>query len=374
MNRLLYVLLSLLAGAPLASAATTQPSRITLKVDQQPANATLSEIARQLGAPLATAPADLLSTTRLAPVSLDVKDQPFWQVLKALSAQAGIEPIQPSPDENMPRVVLGQGKGDFWKAPHAIAGPVLLVANDISRTQSVELGREKHQFERNLTLELSAIVEPGLKVLSLSPQVAVRQAVDDLGKSLASKPPDEAAADAQEESAPTGAVWTLNVELAAPRDLGKLIRKLAGTLVLRVQTESERIEIDGISKARNLVRPVGASTATIRSFKKVNDQYVLMMQVRRDKRSRTQWIWLHQSLNAGQLMLLDEKGKVVCARSTESNVEFSPNRIDADLHFSREDGQGDPLAGEPTKLVWEMPTAAKDLKLDFEFHDLAVPE
>jgi len=74
------------------------------------------------------------------------------------------------------------------------------------------------------------------------------------------------------------------------------------------------------------------------------------------------------------MALYDNQGRLVAGRATENGGEYNNDKIDATLRFVREAGISDPQAGDPFKLVWVAPTSSTELPVDFEFHDLPVPE
>ena len=108
----------------------------------------------------------------------------FWQAMELITQKTTLEPLV-NPDEPYPRFVLGVAGGSFWEEPHVVSGPVVLFVNDLQRSNVVELGKKKaDQYDRRLTVNLTAFVEPGLVVLSASQQVKLKEAVDANGRSL----------------------------------------------------------------------------------------------------------------------------------------------------------------------------------------------
>ena len=363
-------LLPALAAGPVA----TQPVSITVHLQDAAPQTALAELSKQAGAPFPLVPPDLLQKSTLSKVTLDVDHQSFWAAMEELSRKTGLEPVV-SPEDPYPRFQLGLAGGSFWAEPHVIAGPVVIFANEVERTNTVELGKVKHTFERELTVNLTAFVEPGLRVLFASPDIKVLQAIDEKGKPLTVAPEDPVDAGAQNDSESGVFTWNLAVALDSPADATvKKIAKLRGRTQLRVQTAEQRVEVDDVMKVRAVTRNVAGAPFIFRSLKKADIEYILQLNLRRDKVSESQWRDLHHSLYTGQLMLYDDKGRLVAGRATENGGEYHNNKIDATLRFVREPGVSDPQAGEPFKLVWLAPTAAKDLPIEFELQDLPIPE
>lgn len=365
------------SGAGPTTHPATRPAVITLHVRDGAARTVVEELSRQAGAVLPLTPPDLFDQNALAPVTLDLDRQPFWTALEAVSRKTGLEPMA-SPDDPYPRLVLGLNGGGFWQEPHAVSGPLVVFANEVERNHSVELRRSTAgEFERRITVNLTAFAEPGLRVLSASPGVKVMAAVDEAGRRLSATPGDPEAPDFSPASNPGNGLyaWNLAVVLEAPAAGAKSIAKLAGVTYVRVQTASERVEIDDVMKQRNLTRTVAGAPFTLKSLKKVDIEYLLQLSLRRDSRKReVEWQNLHGSIYNGRMALYDDKGRLVACRATENGGDYGERKIDATLRFVREPGVSDPNAGEPYKLVWLAPTASKDLPVPFELHDLPIPE
>jgi hypothetical protein len=358
-----------------ASAATTQPSAITLHAKNVPTRQLFEDLARQSGAAIPPAPPDLFDRT-VPPVSIDLERQAFWAAVKQLGQSTGIEPSLDA-DDPYPRMRWGLGPG-FWEEPHTLAGPLAVFVNDVSRSATVELARTTHRVDRDVTIELTGFVEPGLRVVSISPAPALLAASDENGRALTALPlndPEEAPA-SQLADQPGTRVWTWNMmlRLSCPEDAGKRIARLRARTTVRVATTVQPLEFLDVLKLKGATRPVGSAHLTFRNLMKADIEYVLRISLRRDKTPPEQWDVLAHSIYNGMFALYDDKGRVVADRCTENGFDYTPAKIDATLRFVREPGASHPQAGEPHKLVWEAPTAVKDLPVEFELLDLPIPK
>jgi hypothetical protein len=355
-------------------AATTQPSPITLRVKDATPKDVLADLSRQTESPIPVVPQDLFDKNPLPRITLDLDNQPFWIAMETLGRTTGLEPLA-SPDDPYPRLQVGLGTGAFWDEPHVISGPLLLFVTDIARTTTVELGKKEHTFDRELTLNLTAFIEPGLRVLAASQDVTLKQAVDETGRSLLpTDTPTPGSVLSEETLGGSQFTWNLAVGLQCPSPVGKRIAKLRGVAQIRLQTKSDVIEIEDVLKIRNINRTVAGAPFTFKSLKKADIEYILQITVRRDKKSEADWQMLHQSIYNGMMALYDEKGRLVAGRATENGGDYGGTKIDATLRFVREQGVSDPNAGEPYKLVWHAPLASKNLPVEFELTDLPIPE
>src|SRR3954462_7980478 len=156
------------AAAPPPLTAATRPASISLHLKDAAAKSAFEELSRQAGAALPVVPPDLMDKQTLPPLTLDLDRQPFWVALETLSRKVGLEPIL-SPDDPYPRFQLGLGAGGVWDEPHVASGPLVLFATNVERTNSVELRKKDHRFDRTLTVNLTVFAEPGLRVLWAAP-------------------------------------------------------------------------------------------------------------------------------------------------------------------------------------------------------------
>jgi hypothetical protein len=356
--------------------ASTRPAEITLHLKAAPARAGLDQFADQAGAPLPLVAADLLEKNPLPPITLDVDRQPFWRAMETFSKATGIEPLA-NPEDPYPRFTLTLGAGAFWAEPHAVAGPVVVFANDVTRTQTAELGKKRHKIERELSVNLTAFVEPGLRVLAVSTGARLKSAVDERGQSLKPGPDGQAADDDEIDRNPQQGVytWPITMELGCPADVGRRIARLTGTLNLRVQTAGERVEVDDVLKARGVQRTVaGGAAFTFKNLKQAGEDYHLSFTLLRGKLPPARWQDLHHSAYQGQMILLDAQGRVVCGRAAEQGGDYGANKIEATIRFFKEPTITDPNAGPPAKLVWVAPTRSVVMPVEFELRDLPIPE
>ena len=382
---------ALLAARAPAAADPTRPSLVTLEVKDAPAKQVFEDVARQAGVRLPTAPPDLFSTVQVPNVTLDAQREPFWTVMKRLGSLTGVAPL-PSGDEPYPRMILGAG-GGFWEEPHAIGGPLVVFANDVSRTADVELTRKGHRVHRQLAINLTAFVEPGLRVVSVEPVARIKEAVDENGKALLPAAADEAVEDAGDDASaldahadeqPGTRVWswesTLLIDL--PEGAGRKVARLKAATSLTVATAVQDVEFTDVLRTRSVTRQVagggvgggGGATLTFKNMIKADIEYVLRIDLRRNKLPAEQWRLLSHSIYNGMMALYDGQGRVVADRCTENGGEYTKDKVEATLRFVREPGVSHPQAGEPHRLVWQAPTAGKDLPLEFELTDLPIPQ
>jgi hypothetical protein len=64
--------------------------------------------------------------------------------------------------------------------------------------------------------------------------------------------------------------------------------------------------------------------------------------------------------------LVDERGMPLM-RLGNGNSGGGPDQMDIDIQFQRQNWNGTENAGEPVKLLWEVPVETKEVSVPFEF-------
>src|SRR5205823_14936352 len=110
---------------------------------------------------------------------------------------------------------------------------------------------------------------------------------------------------------------------------------------------------------------IGGVPVVLRDCKKNSDLYEVRLSVTPD--ATNNWIRLQQAMQ-GKLQWLDAAGHPLDRRGSGSRPAGGDIEITAS--FARgQRGDGNQV-GEPTKLVWDVPTETRDLTVPIEFKDL----
>ncbi|CAA9390794.1 MAG: hypothetical protein AVDCRST_MAG64-1190 [uncultured Phycisphaerae bacterium] len=352
----------------------TGPSFVTLRLkDATPAEA-FSELSKQAFAAVRPLPDDLWQQGNWPAVTLDLRRQPFWVAVQELSAAAGVG-LQPSNDGL--RLVRGPGQ---LGGPSVVRGAFLVVATQVNRSQTIMLGNNPGQAARpplvrawsnEFGVHLLVLPEPKLSVIRVNSGVRLEQAVDDKGNDLALP----ANARGNSYASGMGGAWSIYARLNYPAEnAGARIARLAGTATFVVQTKSEKIEIPAPLTLRDAFRVVGGSRVTFHSMSRANDRIELKVSLAPDGNAAGAdgargVSSLFQSVQS-RLRVLDAAGRPLDRRGFSS--EGTGREMRFTLHFAAPPA-GAPGAGDPSQLVWDVPTEWKDVDVPFEFKDLPMP-
>lgn len=340
------------------------PSYVTLHLKQAEPREAVAELSRQAFAPLPVFPENLLDQSGLPKVSIDVDRELFWVAMQQFSQQTGLE-LQQYNEGAREGVRLMRG-GMRAVGPTFISGPFLIVANQITRTQTVQLGPGggANGSQSDFLLNLFAFSEPKLKVIRSSSSVQLEEAIDDHGNSLLPVGPDN-----RGYYGGGGGCWQLFCRLGWPHNPGRRIRSLKGRTSFTVQTKSQTIQIDNLPAVKDKAESVNGVPITVHSFNKSEGGWELKLSITSDPQNPMAWIQLQQSLTT-KLAIVDAQGTALDHRGMSSRG--INNEIEMSLQFVQSNGP-DGRSGEPLKLLWEYPLETKDLTVPFRFADLPMP-
>jgi hypothetical protein len=353
-------------------------SMISLHLKDVPAGQAFAELAKQARAPLPGDPPALLNQKSGPRVSLDVDHRPFWDVMQTLCAQTGLEPAPITRHNRELGLGLTPGDAEWMDKPIALAGPLLIRADRITRISTLQL-KPPRDVAREFTISLTVYAEPKLRVLDYSGTLTLDEAVDEKGNSLIPPPEDGVNANVEvfgNQRDGTTSRWEVGATLHYPKGTGRKIARLRGSTALHVQTKSATLEVP-IAGAKNVTRVLDGVRVGVKHLDATRCDLV----VHRDGRSDAEWYGVRMQLYAGHAELLDDRGQVAARNQNSLDTDESNDgqRMDLKIRFAREPGEDGSKDGkkrslsEATKLVWEFPVEIRELSVPFELRDLDIP-
>ena len=332
----------------------TGASLITMHLEKVAPKAVFDELSRQCFAELHPFPENLWESSKWTPVTVDIDHQPFWAAMRQI-ADATHADLQPFGDGAR----ISRGGGFRMNGPSIIRGPFLIVATQIERSQTIALGNGG-DVRSEFSLRMMVYAEPKIRVLAHSQAVKIDEARDDQGNDLSTPGPIVSGF-----YNASGGAWTLLAPLSFPPHPGTRIARIRGSSEFVIQTHSEKLEIPDVLKVHDLSRTIGGMPITIHEMKKNGAGYELRLSIVRDPQD-ARFTHLQQNLNqrlrvynaAGDIM--DLRG--MSSRASSATMEFTINFVSSPR-----------ATGEPSKLVWDIPTASKALNVPFDFSNLPMP-
>jgi hypothetical protein len=310
--------------------------------------------------------------------SIEVDKKPFWDAIAEIGDKMKLFPQQWGGQNGM---VLSPESGGSSRGAIQLATPLFsIIAKTISRTHAVnfspkfEAGKTPPETP-SMTLETEILLDPKLRLLNNAAKATVKEIVDDKGKSLKGDQ-DEIWVHGQ---APLQ--WQMQVPLKYSATMGKKIARLQGSFHAFVVARHEKWEIPDVMKAKGATKTVKIGnrdeTYTLEEIVKEGDSVRIKILIKREleiappsvqntpeaqqlKYARRDWSrWMRLS---------DAKGNTYQGYNSggaEEEMNFIFN--------SHQQYPDDPKAGEPDKLLIDIPLEFRQLEVPFTFKDLVLP-
>ena len=332
------------------------PSVITIHCHDAPLAGVLQDFASQAGADLGVNRPEIRPFVMSRKISLDLDHVDFWTALRAIEDGSG---LRARPENVSGRMILDNtGWLQPWSDRARAFGPCLIAPQAV--TWSIQFGRGGN-VSSNLSVQLTAMVEPKLRVVSASFGNWVRQCVDEKGHELVQPGPRMNFGGSMRQ-------WwiPLTANLRPAPGMSRKIAKLKGELALNVQTKSELLELDDLPSVHNLTRTAGDYAITFQKFDMENGQYQLQMSIGGPAAAAGRWD-IVQSLTPS-LQILDEKN--VALQLVFTNFR---NSISGQTSMTLGYVANSPSIGPPKKLRWEITTETRHMTIPFELDDIDLP-
>jgi hypothetical protein len=369
---------------PITPANDPRPTLVTLHMADASMSDIAAKIAAQTGMPLGVG-----IGSPIAPLSVDVDQQPFWTVLDDLCKRSN-STIMPQWN-NTPGLTIAAVGGS--QPQRIVSGPTMLVFRDIQHLSQLTVSAD-HQDFCELTGE--AIWEPRLKVLFADAWTIPTVAVDENGLSLV---PDEttAASDSRQgyyQQNATGRFSVrqrfnnndlfrrdLQVRLHVPASAGRTIKTLTGQWRFFVAKKVDHFDIPSLKVAKQRSTYVMGDLASLTmQFAQANDDSVNLQftvptsgdgtgPVSQDMARRNS---LLQSMD---IRVLDENGE---PWGDTASGDFNGGQLNigngGNMMYIQAFIRRYPSAkGKPNKATVEGPVAATEIDVPFTLHDLPLP-
>jgi len=352
----------------------TGVSLITLDATEAEPKDVFAQIATQARAELEPALPQFWEQTHLNRVSMRVDHLPFWTAMREIGEQTGVELAQWN--EGL-RLVQTGGNGPT-RGISVVSGPFLIVANTVNRSESIDLSQLHGPIrnaadvpppERSFIVQLNAFAEPKLRLLQAASLAKLSVAIDDKGNSLLPPAPP---GDATGVMTGITSNWTFTAALEYPGPkVGTRIKQLKGSVEVVLQTKFQTLEIPRALAVRNVKRSAGGMQILFKGLTKNGEQYELAATATLPDSSHPEdWSRLQSIFCARNVKLLDAKG--VAWNVAGTGINGGNNSVEVTMDFST-DPHAQPTAGEPSRLVLQIPTEYREISVPFEFADLPIP-
>jgi hypothetical protein len=340
----------------------TGTSYITIHLKKASPKQVFAELARQANSEMRPNPPNLWDAKSWPAVDIDIERQPFWVAMREICGKIGVSPQNNGMDRNM--VIMDRNAaGRMWgEAPVVVSGPFLVVATYINRSNYVDLNQPQN-IGRQCNVQLMVYAEPKMRVLQGSYNAKIDEAIDDKGNSLVMS---RSFVEGMQPA--SGWVWNMSASLLPNPNTGDKIARLKGSGRFLIQTRSETVEIPDVINAREVSRDIGGRRFKLKEVRKNGDAYVAHLTIFRAGWNPNEW---NTGVPHNTFRMVDARGVALMRINSGNNV--GGDQMDITLQFQRQNWNGGENAGEPTKLICEVPVETREIVVPFEFKNLPLP-
>ncbi|HEY8668105.1 MAG TPA: hypothetical protein VIL86_15765 [Tepidisphaeraceae bacterium] len=352
---------------------------ITLKVTDARPEAILAEISKQAGFEVVPYNETAWQGADLGTFSFSFDKKPFWEVLREVCQKANLSIYNNGNPDRRIMLMPGNmgGNSGFMKFPASTKGAFMTVVTTLQKNSSVDLSNPQ-VINRALSMNITVLAEPKVRIIQYSYQPDVEEAVDEKGTSLLAGGGGAGAGMRRSRfeggmQNVRGSQVNMGVPLACPAEAGQKIARLKGKVRFIVQTRAETIEVADPLAAKSVSKTVGGRRFTLKEVKKINERaYQATVVFYREGMDQQAF---SEMINNPTVKLLDADGKEITFNGTNGSTGSSNDQYEVKLQYYRRGKEnGDNVdQGEPAKLVWEVTTGSQEVLIPFEFTDLPLP-
>ena len=308
-------------------------------------------------------------------VTLDVDQQPFWDVMSQVCGQLNICPVVSFNQANAMRF---RPAWENWmaKSPHQIVGPYWLSILSLTHTRISSLAGDPVIHDQ-FTVNMIVYPEPRLMVTHLS-DFKVEEATDDAGHSMMPRPlPPNVQLPMRRAQSMN---HSIEFVLAYPQEqAGSKIAILRGNLEAVVAQDLQHYKIEDVLGTPVVSNPLQGADVSVHVVPQ-GSEYHVDLKCTRAKLAQDKWNALVNC--TGDMTLEDAQGRALTAirpfgvhsMSEAPGLEF----VSGDATFS----SGSPYTGTqsttskvagPLRLQWNLPQSLKTINIEATFKDLQMP-
>ncbi|MGD0463074.1 MAG: hypothetical protein ABSB74_11370 [Tepidisphaeraceae bacterium] len=331
---------------------------VTMHYKDAPLQTVLNEFAWQAGADLEVRQPAVTGYAQGRTASIDLDRADFWLALRAVSDASGLRPwVGPLGLTLAPSGQRAFVQIDLANRYAREAGGLLIAPRTCQEFRILNYAANQPVAPATLNLIIDVIPEPKLHVIGVTNMDWLKECVDDKGHSLMP------AVMNQRFFRPMARRrewwWPLQVTLRPTPQLGMKIARLRGRLDFTAQTRSQIVEVNDITRARNVTKNVGDLSLTVQSCQKTNLNCQLGLTLQGVALGDPV---LQDFLSSAELV--DDDGQTVRRQSFSTTP--AADGVVINIVFL-------PSMTTPSKLRWERTLEQKKLSVPFELDDLPLP-
>jgi hypothetical protein len=330
------------------------PIRVSLDLHNTTPQEAFAQLSQQGHILIRARRESLWSSRDFSPVTLTLKDVPFWQAMKSICVETGLKPFYEGNDGDA-LVLMPDLPGDM-KSRHVQSGAFTIMLSSLGHRRSFAANADDKTDD--VEVLLSFFVDPRWRVTDYPGKTNFSAAIDEAHPLPAAEPM------VMQGFAERSPMWLMRGMLHSVPIGAKQFGKLSGNFSITIVELSEPRQIKDILKATGRSIRNGAQALQLTSIEKEGTNYRLKCVLTRG--GLTQQSWRGEMENHG-IQLLDSQGRSL--RRTELQAQENGDAVSYELAFMTTNRDQ-----EPATLVWQVPLEPRELVIPFEFKDVAVTE
>lgn len=247
--------------------------------------------------------------------------------------------------------------------PTFFSSPILYILDSVDRDSSIDLA-DKSESD-NLTLSIHAISDPRLPIRRVFNNAIVTEAIGDTGQSLVEG--NDQNSNNEQWSSGVTFFADASLTLKFKTDQNKTIKSLKGAVRFEIPLSPLKVEFPEFKAGQSAT--AGTWNVKIKSIRATNNGYTA--NIIADNSDTNPEDQSRQSNNICQCQLYDAKSLPYIAQF--NGGYFGPKHFDFNIHFLPGPDNTPPHAGPPAKLVVQLCTANRTIRVPFEFTDIPIP-
>jgi hypothetical protein len=367
LSRCAISLLLLLSASPAFAQDPGSPPPITLKADSHPSEV-LAEFSKATGVNVTVWPENLWDQKRgqgnqfPSSISVDIQNQPFWVALDTILQEVKLSPTNMGQGDMITLQHHGDNRPPLGRGPQCVTTYATVVAYQLQRNHSLSLDNENPQVSRSCGMNINVYLDPRLHPIRYQQRPTIEQAVDENGADIAAH---ESGNSSDNDMNLNWMIQGQFIGLDYDPEKSKTLAMLKGAVVVQCAAETEKFEVEDLSKAQGTEKTVAGRKITITSFKMEQKRLEMQIAIERTDASKEEFRTTGSQIFRG-VKYFTGAGKAVGSSGGGGGGGDDKLSYNLNASWNKDDEK-------PVKLVWEIPTRIEPVEIPFEFKDLPLP-
>lgn len=336
---------------------------VTLRLDDATPAEAFTALAAQIGgASIPCEPPDLLETLD-GRVTLDVAGRPYWSAALQLMDAAGVG-LRTESDGL--KVVAASTANPVFRSPAVIADAPLLVAAGIYHDQSPASGARPAGNEA--VVVVYAYPEPGTVATVPIPLLMVDRLDGPSGDPVFGS---NAVGDVPVNTSYYAKPYRLDIPLGQSPDGPRDASDMAGEVEISLVTDRDTLDLAEPLSAKDVQWSSGDSSVTVRSVSEHEGVYTVDLVARVPDNSVGVDEFVSKS---SRFRLLDAEGRPLvfegCSIRPATRATYLKLQYGLTASPDPFTSVAGPSAGPPARLIWDVPTRSRPVRVPFRFTEL----